>query len=75
MTARVYVRVSTDQQELSSQLAALQEAAKALNLPAVVYPEKVSGSAEVRDQYNKLLREAMRGDHLPHAVALARSAR
>src|SRR2546422_2104614 len=65
MTAcRVYVRVSTDQQELSSQLAALQEAAKALNLPVVVYPEKVSGNAEVRDQYNKLLRDAMRGDHV-----------
>src|SRR3989442_10709393 len=65
MTAcRVYVRVSTDQQELSSQLAALQEAAKALNLPVVVYPEKVSGSAEVREQYDKLLREAMPGDHV-----------
>src|SRR5713226_5401041 len=65
MTTRLYVRVSTDQQELEGQLRELKEAAQHLGPGAhvEVYQEKVSGTGKaVREQYNHLIRDAASGD-------------
>src|SRR5438552_18719090 len=60
---RLYVRVSTNQQELDGQLRQLNEAASRFNMPVVVYPEKVSGTGKVpRQQYDKLFRDVVPGD-------------
>src|SRR2546430_9998820 len=67
MTARVYVRVSTDQQQLDGQLKDLTTYAANLNLPVPIieYKERVSATGKVpRDEYDKLIRELNAGDHL-----------
>lgn len=68
MIIAIYARVSTDGQELEAQIKILQEFAskKYPDAKQVLYDEKISGTLEVRDQFDKLFKEAhqLKFDHL-----------
>lgn len=62
MTLCIYARVSTDAQELEGQVRELKAEAERLTLPYVLYQEKVSGRADERTEYDRMLKETLAGD-------------